>query len=61
MRHAAPLTLLFTLPGDCEIALHREFHSYRQRGTEWFRHQGAVAEWTAEVLGAEAHEQSLDV
>jgi hypothetical protein len=54
MRHSAPLTLLFTIPGDCEQVLHREFHELRERGTEWFRHEGSVAEWTADVLRAQA-------
>jgi hypothetical protein len=47
MRHAAPLMLLFVVPGDCEGPLHREFHEFREQGTEWFRHEGPVAEWTA--------------
>ena len=30
MRHAAPLTLLFTLPGHCGAELHREFYDHPQ-------------------------------
>ena len=29
MRHAAPLTLRFTLAGDCEAELHRKFYNHR--------------------------------
>lgn len=49
MDRSQPLTPVLTFPDDREKALHKRFAEYRERGTEWFREEGELAAWVAEL------------